>query len=200
MAIRIRRAIAGACAAAGLVAAAGCGGGDDGATSTASGPAPGTATSAQTPTAATAAPGVRIADPTGDTSAPDVDITGGTVARNGGDVVVTIRLASPALTGPDAPDVAYSAVIQNKKDSWLAAAQITGGDARYRLMPQDGAPGSDITGSVNGRDVTLVVPTASLGGDGPLGVSLYAQNGADDPSTDVAPDDGWPGPHRVNVP
>lgn len=188
-----RRAATAVCAA-GALAVLGAGCGDDG-PSAATAP-PGTGTSASAPAGAP----VRIADPSGDTPAADVDITEGTVARRGADVVVTIRLRGDAPSAADAPDVAYSAVIQHDKDSWLAAAQVSGGTPAFRLMPQSGAPASDITGSVEGRVVTLVVPTALVGGDGPLGVSLYAQNGADDPATDAAPDDGWPGPHRVDVP
>lgn len=150
--------------------------------------------------AAAASPGepVVITDARDDVATGAVDLLGGTLQRRDGTLVVTFRLREAAPTG--GPAVSYAAIIENERDGFIASAQTAAGGLRFQVVPQDGSPPSDVRGRDDGRTVTVTVPLDLVDGDGPLRVSLLAQDDAGEPAKDMAPDDGWPGPGRVDVP
>lgn len=139
---------------------------------------------------------ITIADPAGDVPLPAADITGGTVRRTGTTLDVTLRtMAAPTTAGPG---VAYGAMIEDGRRAYLAMGQFSDGRWTFRLLPQDGSPGRDIPGTPSGASLSLSVPLDAMG-TGPLRVSLMAQADDADATRDAAPDDGWPGPGRVDV-
>ncbi len=139
---------------------------------------------------------ITITDATDDVPLAAADITGGTARRTDTTLEITLRMLAPPA--PAGPAMAYGAMIEDGKRAYLAMGQVSDGTWLYRLLPQDGSPGRDITGRAAGNSLELSVPLDAMG-PGPLRVSLMAQADDADATRDAAPDNGWPGPGRVDV-